>query len=114
MRQMKKIDDGYIEALSELPTVQELLNMVQFEKINCIIVKDIYHSRRSSIETGYFIDHILPMFHTKFISVRDDFDTDKFKKDTGVIDVAFKYLICESYSRDMSMKTHSAKYAKMR
>ena len=29
------------------------------------------------------------------------------------MDVAFKYLISEYYSRDMSMKTKSAKYAKM-
>ncbi len=32
---------------------------------------------------------------------------------TGGIDVAFKYLISEYYSRDMSIKTKSAKYAKM-
>ena len=29
------------------------------------------------------------------------------------MDVAFKYLISEYYSRDMSIKTKSAKYAKM-
>ncbi|MFR0848443.1 MAG: hypothetical protein ACLSG9_11165 [Eubacterium sp.] len=50
----------------------------------------------------------------RFISVSDDFDTVNFKGDTGGIDVAFKYLISECYSRDMSMKTKSAKYAKMR
>ena len=33
--------------------------------------------------------------------------------DTGGMDVAFKYLISEYYSRDMSIKTKSAKYAKM-
>ena len=33
---------------------------------------------------------------------------------TGGIEVAFKYLINEAYSRDMSVKTRSAKYAKMR
>ena len=32
---------------------------------------------------------------------------------TGGMDVAFKYLISEYYSRDMSIKTKSAKYAKM-
>ena len=40
--------------------------------------------------------------------------TAKGKGDTGGIDIAFKYLISEWYSRDMSMKTKSAKYAKMR
>ena len=51
--------------------------------------------------------------NTRFISVSDDFDTANFKGDTGGIDIAFKYLISECYSRDMSMKTKSAKYAKM-
>lgn len=57
---------------------------------------------------------MFPLYHTRFISVSDDFDTVNFKGDTGGIDVAFKYLISECYSRDMSMKTKSAKYAKMR
>ena len=50
---------------------------------------------------------------TRFISINDDFDSDQHKGDTGGMDVAFKYLISEYYSRDMSIKTKSAKYAKM-
>lgn len=68
---------------------------------------------RNSIETGYFIERVFPLFHTRFISISDDFDTNNFKGDTGGMDVAFKYLISEYYSRDMSIKTKSAKYAKM-
>ena len=56
---------------------------------------------------------MFPLFHTRFISISDDFDSSKFKGDTGGMDVAFKYLISEYYSRDMSIKTKSAKYAKM-
>lgn len=68
---------------------------------------------RNSLETGYFIERVFPLFHTRFISVSDDFDSSRFKGDTGGMDVAFKYLISEYYSRDMSLKTRSAKYAKM-
>ena len=53
------------------------------------------------------------MYHTRFISISDDFDSAKFKGDTGGMDVAFKYLINEYYSRDMSIKTKSAKYTRM-
>ena len=53
------------------------------------------------------------MFHTRFISVSDDYDSANFRGDTGGMNVAFKYLINEYYSRDMSIKTRSAKYAKM-
>lgn len=108
------IDNGHTGTNFERPAVQELLEMVQTGKINCILVKDLSRFGRNSIETGYFIERVFPLYHTRFISVGDDFDTANFKGDTGGIDVAFKYLISECYSRDMSMKTKSAKYAKMR
>ena len=75
--------------------------------------EDFSRFGRNSIETGYFIERVFPLFHTRFISISDDFDSSKFKGDTGGMDVAFKYLISEYYSRDMSIKTKSAKYAKM-
>ena len=72
--------------------------------------EDFSRFGRNSIETGYFIERVFPLFHTRFISINDDFDSDQHKGDTGGMDVAFKYLISEYYSRDMSIKTKSAKY----
>lgn len=99
------VDNGHTGTNFERPAVQELLTMVQAGSIDCIIVKDLSRFGRNSIETGYFIERVFPLYHTRFISVSDDFDTVNFKGDTGGIDVAFKYLISECYSRDMSMKT---------
>ena len=107
------IDNGYSGTNFERPQVQKLLELVRENKIDCIIVKDLSRFGRNSIETGYFIERVFPLFHTRFISVSDDFDTNRFRGDTGGMDVAFKYLINEYYSRDMSMKTKSAKHAKM-
>ena len=107
------IDNGYSGTNFERPKAQELIEMVRANKIDCIIVKDFSRFGRNSIETGYFIERVFPLFHTRFISINDDFDSDQHKGDTGGMDVAFKYLISEYYSRDMSMKTKSAKYAKM-
>ena len=107
------IDNGYSGTNFERPKVQELIEMVRANKIDCIIVKDFSRFGRNSIETGYFIERVFPLFHTRFISINDDFDSDQHKGDTGGMDVAFKYLISEYYSWDMSIKTKSAKYAKM-
>ena len=107
------IDNGYSGTNFERPQVQKLIEMVRSNQINCIMVKDFSRFGRNSIETGYFIERVFPLFHTRFISVSDDFDSDRHKGDTGGMDVAFKYLINEYYSRDMSIKTKSAKYAKM-
>jgi len=111
---MEFVDNGHSGMNFERPAVQELLEMVQAGKVDCIIVKDLSRFGRNSIETGYFIERVFPLYHTRFISVSDHFDTADYKGDTGGIDVAFKHLISECYSRDMSMKTKSAKYAKMR
>ena len=107
------IDNGYSGTNFERPQVQKLLELVRGNKIDCIIVKDLSRFGRNSIETGYFIERVFPLFHTRFISVSDDFDTTRSRGDTGGLDIAFKYLINEYYSRDMSMKTKSAKHAKM-
>lgn len=107
------VDNGYSGTNFERPQVQKLIEMVRENRIDCIIVKDFSRFGRNSIETGYFLERVFPLFHTRFISVSDDYDSDNYKGDTGGMDVAFKYLISEYYSRDMSVKTKSAKYAKM-
>ena len=106
------IDNGYSGTNFERPKVQELIELVRANQIDCIIVKDFSRFGRNSLETGYFIERVFPLFHTRFISVNDDFDTQKLKGDTGGMEVAFKYLISEYYSRDMSVKTKTAKYLK--
>lgn len=108
------VDNGHTGTNFERPAMQELLSLVQAGKVACILVKDFSRFGRNSIETGYFIEKVFPLYHTRFISVSDNFDSADYKGDTGGIDVAFKYLINEAYSRDMSMKSKSAKYAKMR
>ena len=57
---------------------------------------------------------VFPLYHVRFISINDEFDSDKLHGDTGGINVAFKYLISEFYSRDLSIKYKSAKYTKFR
>ena len=107
------VDNGYTGTNFERPQVQKLIEMVRENKIDCIIVKDFSRFGRNSIETGYFLERVFPLFHTRFISISNDYDSNNFKGDTGGMDVAFQYLISEYYSRDMSIKTKSAKYAKM-
>ncbi len=108
------VDNGYSGTNFERPAVQELLTDVQNYKINCILVKDFSRFGRNSIEVGYFTQQVFPLYNVRFISVSDQFDSAEHKGDTGGMEVAFKYLVNEYYSRDLSMKTKSAKYTKMR
>jgi DNA invertase Pin-like site-specific DNA recombinase len=108
------VDNGHSGTNFERPAVQELLELVRCNKINCIIVKDFSRFGRNSIEMGYFIEKVFPIYGVRFISISDNYDSDNYAGDTGGIEVAFKYLINEIYSHDLSVKTKSAKYAKMR
>ena len=114
MEVLEFVDNGYSGASFERPAVQELLGMVQEGKIGCIIVKDFTRFGRNSIEVGYFMEMVFPLYGVRFISINDDFDSAQLHGDTGGINVAFKYLISEFYSRDLSVKYKSAKYAKFR
>ena len=72
---MEFIDNGYSGTNFERPQVQKLIELVRANQIDCIIVKDFSRFGRNSIETGYFIERVFPLFHTRFISISDDFDS---------------------------------------
>lgn len=108
------VDNGYSGTNFERPAVQELLDKVREGAVNCIIVKDFTRFGRNSIEVGYFMERVFPLYGVRFISLNDGFDSDTLHGDTGGINVAFQYLISEFYSRDLSIKYKTAKYVKFR
>ncbi len=108
------VDNGHTGTNFERPAVQELLTMVQAGSIDCIIVKDLSRFGRNSIETGYFIERVFPLYRVRFISVSDHFDSSDYNGDTGGMEVAFKLLMSEYYSKDLSRKISSAKREKAR
>jgi DNA invertase Pin-like site-specific DNA recombinase len=77
------VDNGHTGTNFERPGVQELLALVKESKIDCILVKDFSRFGRNSIETGYFIERVFPLFRTRFIAVSDNFDSNDYKEDTG-------------------------------
>lgn len=97
------VDNGYTGTNFERPSVQELLELVRTFKINCIIVKDFSRFGRNSLEVGYFIEQVFPLFKVRFISINDNFDTIDYNGDTGGMEFAFKNLINEMFllSRDV-------------
>ena len=96
-----------------MSTYERLVNSQNFFS-PYLTQEDFSRLGRNSIEVGYFTQQIFPLFGVRFISVSDNYDSDEHKGDTGGIAVAVKYLVNEYYSRDLSVKTKSAKYTKMR
>lgn len=79
---------------------------VKTGKIDCIVVKDLSRFGRNFVETGNYIERVFPYLNIRFIAIIDNFDTNC--ADNDIIAVAFKNLINEFYSRDISEKIKSS------
>ena len=82
-------DDGVSGIIFDRPAFKEMMKNIEDGKINCVIVKELSRFGRNSIETGYFIEMVFPLFHTRFISVSDGFDSNDCMEDTGGMEIAW-------------------------
>ena len=101
-------DDGYTGTNLERPRFQEMMENVKRGQIHCIIVKDLSRFGREYLEVGAYLELILPLFGTRFISVNDAFDSNRYVGTTGGMELALHNLINGMYSRDLSVKVRSA------
>nr|WP_314464386.1 recombinase family protein [uncultured Clostridium sp.] len=91
----------------ERPGFHEMMEAVKSRKINCIVVKDLSRFGRNYIETGTYLEKILPFFNVRFISVNDAYDSQTpNNQDEGFV-VPLKNLIHDVYARDISQKIKS-------
>lgn len=101
-------DDGYSGTNFNRPRFQDMMEMVKLKQIHCILVKDLSRFGREYLEVSGYLELILPLFGTRFISVNDSFDSDEYNGTTGGLELALRNLINGMYSRDLSMKVRSA------
>lgn len=106
-------DDGYTGTNFERPQFQAMIDLVKDGKVSCVIVKDLSRFGRSYLEVGDYLEHIFPFLGVRFIAVNDKFDSDDYTGITSGIDIAFRNLIHQKYSEDLSCKVKSAMYMKM-
>ena len=105
----ERVDDGFSGVDFERPAFKQMMEDVKAGKTNCIIVKDLSRFGRNYIEVGRFIQKIFPYLGVRFIAVNDNYDSAELADGaTGGLDVAFKNLIYDYYSREMSKKQRIA------
>lgn len=79
---------------------------MQKGKVACIIIKDLSRFGRNYVEVGNYMEQLFPLLEVRFISVFDHYDS--FKNPLG-IEVGFKNLFHDLYSRDLSKKVKAVK-----
>lgn len=100
-------DDGYSGTNFERPAFQKMIEMVKKGEISCIVVKDLSRFGRDYIEVGDYLEHIFPFLGIRIKAINDHYDSDKYLGRTSGMDVAFKNLIYDYYSKDLSKKVRS-------
>jgi len=106
------IDDGHSGTNFNRPAVKDMLEQVRKGKIQCIAVKDFSRFGRNYIEVCGYLEQVFPFLGVRFLSVTDHFDSNDHIGSSAGIEVGFKTLIHDLYSRDLSVKTKSGKLAK--
>ena len=80
-------------------------------RINCVLVKDLSRFGRDYIEAGRYLERVFPEREIRFISVADQFDSDRDRCD---MILSIKNVFHANYARDISQKVRGAMEAKQR
>lgn len=101
-------DDGYSGTNFVRPGVTEMLEGVRNGRTDCVIVKDFSRFSRDYIELGAYLEQIFPFLGVRFISVNDNYDSEKYLGNTAGLNTSFQGLLYDLYSKDLSVKVKSA------
>ena len=97
------IDNGYTGTNFDRPDFTRLMDDVRTGKIQCIVVKDLSRFGRDFLETGYYIETLLPKLNVRLIAINDTFDSSR-EEDVNSIAVPIKNMVNEMYAKDFSRK----------
>ncbi len=101
------IDDGYSGTNFNRPDFKRMLKDLASGKINTIIVKNLSRFGRNHIEVDNYLENILPMYETRFISINDNIDNYKNPESLDNISVPLKTLMNDLYAKNISNKVKS-------
>lgn len=101
-------DDGYSGTGMDRPGLKKMLEDVKKNKIQCIIVKDMSRFSRDYIELGTYLNHVFPFMGVRFIALGDNYDSRRHKGNIIELDTAFKTLLYDLYSKDISVKVRTS------
>ena len=107
-------DDGFTGTNTNRPAFTDLMAEVKKGKYNLICVKDFSRFSRDYIEIGDCLECLFPFLGVRFISINDNYDSDNYKGTTGGLDVVMRNIVYAAYSKDLSVKTTTAKIQMMK
>ena len=104
----KYFDRGVSGTTFTRPDFVRMMDDVKAGRINCIIVKDLSRIGRDYLETGNYIETILPFLGVRFISVNDHFDTVEDCNGNKGLGISLMNLVNDMYAKDVSKRITTA------
>lgn len=101
-------DDGFSGTDFNRPGVQKLLEDAKNDKFDCVVVKDFSRFGRDYMEVGSYLEQIFPFLQIRFISINDNYDSASYQGNIADLDVNFKNLLYDLYSKDLSQKVKTS------
>ena len=108
------VDDGYTGTNTDRPQFQALMKELRTGAINVMVTKDFSRCHRDYTQMGNYLECVFPFLGVRYISVNDGYDSDDYKGVTSGMDVVLRNIIYEAYSKDLSIKTTTAKIIMMK
>ena len=108
------VDDGFTGTNFERPAFQQMMEKIKAGMISCVSVKDLSRFGRNYLEVGDYLEHLFPFLGIRFSAVNDGYDSQEHSGANAGIDIAFKNILHDYYSRDLSVKIRSAQQSRMR
>lgn len=113
-RRTEFCDDGYTGTNTNRPAFADMMAKVKQGQFNLICVKDFSRFSRDYIEIGDCLECLFPFLSVRFLSINDNYDSDDYKGTTGGLDIVMRNIVYAAYSKDLSMKTTTAKVQMMK
>ena len=100
-------DLGKSGMTSQRDGLKNMLSDIYSGLINCVLVKDVSRLGRNYTQTGNLIEKVFPFWGVRFISVNDNYDSEKNFKYNNCL-MGLKNILNEGYVRDISKKEKTA------
>ena len=100
-------DDGYSGVDFNRPDFQRMEDAIREHRIDAIVCKDLSRFSRNYHEGGRYLEKIFPEMGVRFIAINDGYDTINGNKSSDYMNLLFKNLVNDNYSRDISVKVRT-------
>ena len=108
------VDDGFTGTNTNRPAFQAMMQKLRTGELNVLVTKDFSRAMRDYTEMGNYLECVFPFLGVRYISINDGYDSNDYKGVTSGMDVVIRNIVYASYSKDLSVKTTTAKLQMMK